>query len=127
MDYLNLRKKIIEKEFGKMNDRQFEAVVTVEGPLLVLAGAGSGKTTVLINRIANILRFGRASDSMDVPDTITEEDVHFLENLSEPITDFERARADYLCTLDPAAPWSEAWFAVSLHLHPHPAFQQWHT
>ena len=104
--FINARRKYIASQFSNLNSMQQSAVLTTQGPLLLLAGAGSGKTTVLINRIANILRFGRASDSMDVPDTITEEDVHFLENLSEPITDFERARADYLCTLDPAAPWS---------------------
>ena len=41
-----------------MNDMQFEAVTTVNGPLLILAGAGSGKTTVLVNRIANLVKFG---------------------------------------------------------------------
>ena len=54
----NLRRKVIKKYFGQMNDRQFEAVTTVKGPLLVLAGAGSGKTTVLVNRILNLIRFG---------------------------------------------------------------------
>ena len=61
-----LRRKALEREFSRMNGRQKEAVFTVEGPLLVLAGAGSGKTTVLVNRIANLVRFGNAYQSDDV-------------------------------------------------------------
>lgn len=79
MDYLNLRKKIIEKEFGNMNERQFEAVVTVEGPLLVLAGAGSGKTTVLVNRISNIVKYGNAYNS-DEEGWYTAEDIALAED-----------------------------------------------
>ena len=100
------RKKYIASQFSQLNNMQQQAALATEGPLLLLAGAGSGKTTVLINRIANLLRFGRGSDSNDVPDTVTEEDVIFLENLSEPLDSFERNRADYLCALEPSAPWS---------------------
>ena len=63
MDYnnfLNIRKNIIEKEFSRMNDMQKKAVFRIKGPLLILAGAGSGKTTVLVNRISNLLKYGDA-------------------------------------------------------------------
>ena len=60
--FLAARKNYISSQFSQLNNMQQEAVLTTEGPLLLLAGAGSGKTTVLINRIANIMRFGRGSD-----------------------------------------------------------------
>ena len=100
------RRKYIESYFSQLNKMQLEAVLTTNGPLLLLAGAGSGKTTVLINRIANLIRFGCASDSNLVPDTVTEDDVFFLENLCEPFSEYDRTRADLLCALEPAAPWS---------------------
>lgn len=74
MDFISLRKKLIEKDFGNMNERQFEAVTTARGALLVLAGAGSGKTTVLVNRIANLVKYGEAYTSDFVP-FYTDEDI----------------------------------------------------
>lgn len=104
--FLEARKKYISSQFSQLNPMQQEAVLTTEGPLLLLAGAGSGKTTVLINRIANIMRFGRGSDSREIPDIISEEDVTFLESLGEELSEYERWRADSLCALEPAVPWS---------------------
>lgn len=69
-----LRRAVLEKEFARMNDRQKQAVFSVNGPHLILAGAGSGKTTVLINRIANILRYGDAYNSAFVQPDFTEDD-----------------------------------------------------
>ncbi len=58
--YQKIKRKLFEAYYSKLNDKQKEAVFSVNGPLLVLAGAGSGKTTVLVNRIAHIIDFGNA-------------------------------------------------------------------
>lgn len=73
--YLEARKKVIESDFGALNPMQRKAVMATEGPLLILAGAGSGKTTVLINRIANLMRYGSAGDSVEIPESACEDDV----------------------------------------------------
>ena len=104
--FVAARKKYIANVFAQLNPMQQEAVLTTEGPLLLLAGAGSGKTTVLINRIANLIRFGSGSDSNLVPDFVTEDDVAYLEDLVEPISEMDRNRADFLCAVEPVAPWN---------------------
>lgn len=74
-EILALRRAVLEKDFARMNGRQKQAVFIVNGPLLILAGAGSGKTTVLINRIANILRYGDAYNSTYLRDDLDENDI----------------------------------------------------
>lgn len=73
-----LRNKIIKKEFNKMNPMQLEAVLSIDGPLLILAGAGSGKTTVLVNRIANILKYGHAYESNEIESVVESSSIELL-------------------------------------------------
>ena len=103
--YSDARSKIISARFTRLNDRQREAVYATEGPTLILAGAGSGKTTVLMNRIANVLTFGRASDSDEIPFSVTAEDVAFLEQYAAQPKEENRERAERLCAVEPAEPW----------------------
>ena len=104
--FCRARREAIALNYRNLNPEQQKAVLATEGPLLLLAGAGSGKTTVLIHRVANLMRYGRGSDSPEVPQWVTAEDVAFLESfVRNPIKE-QKLRADRLCALEPAAPWS---------------------
>lgn len=103
--YITARKAVIERDFLKLNPMQRQAVMTTKGPLLLLAGAGSGKTTVLIQRVYNLLTYGDGSDSQDIPDGVGAQELAFLENYPDNPTDQDRAMARHLCAMHPAAPW----------------------
>ena len=98
------RRNAIALEFPRLNEMQRSGVLSTEGPVLLLAGAGSGKTTVLINRVVNLLRFGCGSDSDEVPEWVTEEDLAFLEAYVNAPQDRERMLR--LCALRPVPPWA---------------------
>lgn len=101
---LALRRAVLEKDFARMNDRQKQAVFTVNGPLLILAGAGSGKTTVLINRIANILRYGDAYNSTYLRDDLDENDIAACKAYIENGTPLTTESQEHL-SVSACAPW----------------------
>ena len=104
--FIQARRTWIRRQFRNLNPMQQQAVMTTQGPLLLLAGAGSGKTTVLIHRIANLIRYGCASDSEGIPGYISAEDMEFLISYVENPTEEGAGRAESLCAMEPAAPWN---------------------
>jgi len=103
-EFQSLRQAMMRRDFSRMNDRQREAVFHADGALLILAGAGSGKTTVLVNRAASLIRYGKAYNSEQMPFNISDEDAARLRaaaNGDIGIDDDLRR----LCAVDPCPAW----------------------
>ncbi len=98
-EFINIRKQIIERDFSRMNDMQLKAVTATKGPVLILAGAGSGKTTVLVNRIANLIKYGDAYNTTDTGD-INENLLNIAKECLET-DDFDGKLFSY----NPVKPW----------------------
>lgn len=101
--YISLKRKALEKYFEKMNPEQRKAIFKIRGPVLILAGAGSGKTTVLVNRIANMIYFGDAYNSSET--LFTDEDAEFLKRYADGLeTDSQRLKK--IVSVNTIKPWN---------------------
>ncbi len=103
--YIRAKQALFDKVYGaRLNPEQCRATFISKGPLLVLAGAGSGKTTVLVNRIAYIIKYGNAYFSEYLPSELTYEDVEALESaISLDVREIEAILPDFIS--EPCPPW----------------------
>lgn len=103
--YLKAKRSLFDEKYKNLNKEQREAVFTADGSLLVLAGAGSGKTTVLVKRIEFLVSYGNAYYSDYVPYGISEEEVVRLERASKlSESDIDMLLPSFASR--PCAPWN---------------------
>ena len=106
--YLSIKKRLFDAYYSNLNKMQKEAVFCVNGPLLVLAGAGSGKTTVLVNRIAHILNFGDAYHTKEILSGVDENLIGVFEQIYENRNDIQKEELKSLLlnfSYDAPKPW----------------------
>lgn len=102
--FIKAKRELFNILYSHLNPMQRKAVFTVNGPLLILAGAGSGKTTVLVNRISYIIRYGNSYYSDILPLDLDMSDVERLEK-SKVLQKEEISEILKEYAVDPCPPW----------------------
>lgn len=106
-NFTEIKKQCIDRFFSRTNERQREAIYQTKGAVLIIAGAGSGKTTVLCNRIANLILFG-SSYNTDFTRDFSADDERFLTDYAKgeiPIDSYSTEKLSNLLGYERAMPW----------------------
>lgn len=103
-EQIQLKRAALSKYYGHLNEPQRQAVFTVNGPVLVLAGAGSGKTTAIIHRIMNMVNFGDAYEAADA--TLTEQEAALLQAYVDGTEELDLDTMRELLAVAPIRPWN---------------------
>ena len=103
--FIELKHSLFDKYYDNLNAEQRKSIYSVNGPTLILAGAGSGKTTVLVHRLTHILRYGDGynthNGSVEINDALYDE---MEKAISLPHEELGKYLEKF--AFDPPAPWS---------------------
>lgn len=100
---IELKRAALSRYFQNLNAPQQQAVFHVNGPVLILAGAGSGKTTAMINRIVQMIHFG--DGWIQANGVLTEKETVYLQDYVDGKENTDLERLCEILAVNPIQPW----------------------